>query len=71
VCQRTPKLRPYLDQPDFVEKIKKIQANPNELMSNMQDQRLKELFNTLLLAAVPGMQHDPVRGVSEIHEVAY
>jgi len=27
----SPQLRPYLDQPDFVEKIKAIQTDPKQL----------------------------------------
>ncbi|KAF0358385.1 stress-inducible protein [Gigaspora margarita] len=47
-----PKLRSYLDQPDFVEKIKAIQADPNQLQLHMQDNRVKEALMFLLTGAM-------------------
>ncbi|KAL1917433.1 uncharacterized protein VTP21DRAFT_3826 [Calcarisporiella thermophila] len=35
-----PKLAPYLTEPDYVEKIKAIQANPSVLTMHMQDKRI-------------------------------
>ncbi|CAG8568070.1 8265_t:CDS:10, partial [Acaulospora morrowiae] len=47
-----PKLRPYLDQPDFVEKIKAIQTDQSQLNIHLQDPRIKEVFLFLLTGNV-------------------
>ncbi|GBC09925.1 hypothetical protein RclHR1_09200010 [Rhizophagus clarus] len=43
-----PQLRPYLDQPDFVDKIKAIQADPNQINAHLQDDRIKNVFMYIL-----------------------
>ncbi|CAJ0640877.1 7380_t:CDS:10 [Entrophospora sp. SA101] len=43
-----PTLRPYLDQPDYVEKIKAIQANSELLNVHLQDKRITSTFMYIL-----------------------
>ncbi len=39
-----PKTAPFTLQPDFVEKVKEIQRNPNSLSKHLGDQRLLTLL---------------------------
>jgi len=43
-----PTLRPFLDQPDYVEKIKAIQANSELLNVHLQDKRITSTFMYIL-----------------------
>ncbi|KAG0045576.1 Hsp90 cochaperone, partial [Linnemannia elongata] len=43
-----PKLSPLLAQPDLVEKVRAIQANPNALNQHMQDPRIMSLLMGLM-----------------------
>ncbi|RHZ76763.1 hypothetical protein Glove_193g63 [Diversispora epigaea] len=43
-----PKLKPYLDDQDFVTKIQAIQADPSQLNLYLQDNRIKEVFMFIL-----------------------
>ncbi|CAB4381068.1 unnamed protein product [Rhizophagus irregularis] len=47
-----PQLRPYLDQPDFVEKVKAIQADPKQFNAHLQDDRIKNVFMYILTGSV-------------------
>eukprot|EP01004_Peranema_trichophorum_P002409 NODE_1470_length_1939_cov_123.752203_g1247_i0.p1 GENE.NODE_1470_length_1939_cov_123.752203_g1247_i0~~NODE_1470_length_1939_cov_123.752203_g1247_i0.p1 ORF type:complete len:566 (+),score=122.81 NODE_1470_length_1939_cov_123.752203_g1247_i0:61-1758(+) len=42
-----PKLAPYLDEPDYVNMIKMIQANPQSVNMFLQDKRIMQTFATL------------------------
>jgi stress-induced-phosphoprotein 1 len=43
-----PKLAPYLADASFVETLKAIQANPNSLSEHMKDQRVLQVFASLM-----------------------
>ncbi|KAG4107925.1 heat shock protein STI-like protein [Neocallimastix lanati (nom. inval.)] len=49
-CAKT-KCAKYLAQPDFVQALKAIQANPNSLNTYMQDQRIMEFVLSALMPA--------------------
>jgi len=62
-----PKLAPMLSQPDLMEKVKAIQANPNALNQHMQDPRVMSLLMGLMGLDARGpedgsepMDQDPV-----------
>ncbi|CAI2165459.1 2680_t:CDS:10 [Funneliformis geosporum] len=46
-----PQLRPYLDQPDFVEKIQAIQNDSKQLNTHLQDPRIRDVFMFILTGA--------------------
>ncbi|CAG8537095.1 10334_t:CDS:10 [Funneliformis caledonium] len=46
-----PQLRSYLDQPDFVEKIKSIQNDSKQLNTHLQDPRIRDVFMYILTGA--------------------
>ncbi|KAG4081315.1 hypothetical protein H8356DRAFT_1327583, partial [Neocallimastix lanati (nom. inval.)] len=48
-CAKT-KCAKYLAQPDFVQALKAIQANPNSLNTYMQDQRIMEFVLSALIS---------------------
>ncbi|RIA82220.1 putative heat shock protein 70-interacting protein [Glomus cerebriforme] len=56
-----PQLRPYLDQPDFIDKVKAIQADPKQLNTHLQDERIKNVFMYILTGGVSpsGPQEQP------------
>jgi stress-induced-phosphoprotein 1 len=58
-----PKLAPLLAQPDLVEKIRAIQANPNALNQHMQDPRIMSLLMGLMGLDARGPEDFP--GASE------
>mmetsp|Transcript_5855 Transcript_5855/g.6538 ORF Transcript_5855/g.6538 Transcript_5855/m.6538 type:complete len:582 (-) Transcript_5855:318-2063(-) len=43
-----PKLRGYMNDPDFMAKIQKLQADPNSLTTMLGDPRIMEVFQALL-----------------------
>ncbi|KAL0489184.1 Hsp70-Hsp90 organizing protein [Acrasis kona] len=43
-----PELRPYLSEPDFMQKVQEIQKNPSKMNEHMKDQRIMKLFMSLL-----------------------
>ncbi|KAF9973460.1 Hsp90 cochaperone [Actinomortierella ambigua] len=43
-----PKLAPFLSQPDVMEKVRAIQANPNALNQHMQDPRIMNILMGLM-----------------------
>jgi len=54
------KLRPYLNDADFVQKIKTLQSNPNAMETMMQDKRILEVFQHVVLGGMgmPDMDND-------------
>ncbi|KAI9022487.1 hypothetical protein DFJ74DRAFT_93060 [Hyaloraphidium curvatum] len=52
---KDPKLAPYLSQPDFMAKVKAVQANPNRISEYLQDPRMMQLFSSLLGIGNMGM----------------
>lgn len=58
-----PKLAPLLAQPDLVEKVRSIQANPNALNQHMQDPRIMSLLMGLMGLDARGPEDFP--GASE------
>uniref|UniRef100_A0A7S1NNF9 STI1 domain-containing protein n=1 Tax=Eutreptiella gymnastica TaxID=73025 RepID=A0A7S1NNF9_9EUGL len=52
-----PKLKPYLDQPDYVNMIKMMQANPQNMNMFLQDKRIMQTF-----AALSGLNFDMAGG---------
>ncbi|KAG0293414.1 Hsp90 cochaperone [Linnemannia gamsii] len=61
-----PKLAPLLAQPDLVEKVRSIQANPNALNQHMQDPRIMTLLMGLMGLDARGPEDFP--GASEEEE---
>ncbi len=43
-----PELREYLKQPDFLQKVQQIQANPNSINQHLQDPRIMKLVMSVL-----------------------
>jgi stress-induced-phosphoprotein 1 len=60
-----PKLRPYLNDSDFVQKIKTLQTNPNALETMISDKRIMDVFQQIVLGGM-GM---PDMGESDDNEV--
>ncbi|KAI1308444.1 Hsp90 cochaperone [Mortierella claussenii] len=54
-----PKLRPLLSQPDLMEKVRAIQANPNALNQHMQDPRIMSLLMGLMGLDARGPEDGP------------
>ncbi|KAG0367244.1 chaperone activator Sti1 [Gamsiella multidivaricata] len=54
-----PKLAPLLAQPDLVEKVRAIQANPNALNQHMQDPRIMSLLMGLMGLDARGPEDGP------------
>jgi stress-induced-phosphoprotein 1 len=47
-----PKLRPYLNDADFVQKVKILQTNPNSMETMIQDKRIMEVFQHIVLGGM-------------------
>lgn len=43
-----PQLAPYLDDPDFVQKVNTLQQNPQAISSMLGDDKIKKLFGALI-----------------------
>ena len=54
-----PKLRAYLDDPDFMSKLKLLQSDPNQISSMLGDKRIMEVFQMILGGAGMGMKGGP------------
>ncbi|KAF9913869.1 Hsp90 cochaperone [Lobosporangium transversale] len=54
-----PKLAPLLSQPDLMEKVRAIQANPNALNQHMQDPRIMTLLMGLMGLDARGPEDGP------------
>lgn len=46
--ETTPNLAPFLQQPDFVQKIKQIQENPSTINMHLQDPRVMQVMAAML-----------------------
>lgn len=57
-----PKLRVYLDDPDFMSKLKLLQSDPNQISSMLGDKRIMEVFQMILGGAGMGMKGGPFGG---------
>ena len=53
-----PKLRGYLNDPDFVQKIKSLQSDPKALETMLHDKRILEVFQMVLGDMGMGMKMD-------------
>jgi stress-induced-phosphoprotein 1 len=47
-AKKFPKTAAYLSQPDFVEKVKDIQKNPQNFQKHVEDPRIAELLTSIL-----------------------
>lgn len=54
-----PKLRVYLDDADFMTKLKLLQSDPNQISSMLGDKRIMEVFQMILGGAGMGMNGGP------------
>jgi len=54
-----PKLRVYLDDADFMSKLKLLQSDPNQISSMLGDKRIMEVFQMILGGAGMGMKGGP------------
>jgi len=60
-----PKLRVYLDDAEFMAKLKLLQSDPNQISSMLGDKRIMEVFQMMLGGAGMGMKGGPFGGEDE------
>ncbi|KAJ1540283.1 hypothetical protein HK405_011452 [Cladochytrium tenue] len=61
-----PKLAPYLAQPDFLQKVREIQQNPNNLTKHMQDPRILTLAMSLMGLDATAMGRDEMEATYDM-----